>query len=276
MKFTYPEVYLLAETKVSNHGIAGMIRALGGDGNAWVDNTAAPSGGELLVEVAGRLCYKSFEPGLNPNVSKVREGNDLYIKNILASKHGSVLEHATVTFAFINVSRVFTHEIVRHRAGTAFSQESLRYVRLDELSAWFPPGLDDPEDVGTSVEVTRGETANAEFESAFSGAERVYKNLVDLFKIETLKNFDLKKKLTSAFRRVAPIGLATNIVVTANHRAWRHIIEQRTSPHAEEEIRLVIGEVANILKRTYPNIYQDMEFRYTVDGSSWEFENSKV
>src|SRR5271165_5797005 len=49
-----------------------------------------------------------------------------------------MIEHVSFTFVLHNVSRVFTHEIVRHRPGTAISQESLRYVRLDELPFWFP------------------------------------------------------------------------------------------------------------------------------------------
>ena len=53
-----------------------------------------------------------------------------------------MLEHANYTFAFRDVSRVFTHELVRHRAGSAFSQESLRYVRLSELAFRVPPALE--------------------------------------------------------------------------------------------------------------------------------------
>jgi len=60
----------------------------------------------------------------------VRSDRREYFENLLRSAHGSVLEHAGYSFALRNVSRVFTHELVRHRAGSAFSQESLRYVRL--------------------------------------------------------------------------------------------------------------------------------------------------
>ncbi len=262
MKFTAPKVFMLAETVTHHNGIAHMIDALGGDGKGWINKRVIPhpAEGELLIEAAGRLCYKSFEVGMNPNISKIREGNDVYIGNILKSGHGSVLEHSTVTFAFIDVSRVFTHEIVRHRAGTAFSQESLRYVRLDELSVWLPEVF------------MEGSQAEQFFSKTVEACEKGYGRLAELFDIKNMKKFDLKKKLTSAFRRIAPIGLATNIVVTCNHRAWRHIIEMRTSPHAEEELQLVIGQVAGILKERFPNIYQDM----TESDGSWEFENSKV
>ena len=71
-------------------------------------------------------------------------------------------------------------------------------------------------------------------------------------------NFDTKKKITSAIRRVLPNGHTNNIIFTANHRALRHIIEMRTSPHAEEEIVFVFNKILGILKDKFPNIYYDI------------------
>src|SRR6202022_2150743 len=101
-----------------------------------------PNGGELIGEFGGRACYRSWEPGLNPNVTKIRTDQREYFANILKSAHGSVLEHANYSFALRNVSRVLTHELVRHRAGSAFSQESLRYVRLADIGFRVPPALE--------------------------------------------------------------------------------------------------------------------------------------
>jgi thymidylate synthase (FAD) len=104
--------------------------------------------------------------------------------------------------------------------------------------------------------------------------ENVQKELASVFDIKNLKDFSAKKKLTSMFRRLAPLGLGTTIMVTGNLRAWRHIIAMRTSEGAEEEIRLVIGEVARILKKEYPSVFQDMT-RNEKTGA-WEFEFNKV
>ena len=68
-------------------------------------------------------CYRSWEPGLNPNVTRIRTDQAKYLENILASAHGSVLEHVSFTFVLHNVSRVFTHEVVRHRPGVAMWEE---------------------------------------------------------------------------------------------------------------------------------------------------------
>lgn len=255
MQFKESKVILIADTGLSMFGVEELLREVGNSN--W--STDCQSSSEELVEIAGRLCYKSFAPGLNPNVTKVREGNRDYVGNVLKQHHGSVLEHASVTFAFLNVTRVFTHELVRHRAGVAISQESLRYVRLTDLGAYLPDCLDDDDE-----ELMR---------DVFEHAEWVQKQLSDKYGLDDEASFNTKKKLTSAFRRMAPIGLTTNILVTANHRAWRHILEMRASPHAEEEIQKVMCEVAGILNSRYPSIYQDMEFAQ--DGTV-TFGHSKV
>jgi len=77
-------------------------------------------------------------------------------------------------------------------------------------------------------------------------------------------------------RRFAPIGLATMIAFTGNHRSIRWAIEQRTDDVAEEEIRLVFGEVAREQQKCYPNLYQDMKSEM-VDGIlKYSFTNSKI
>ncbi|RPJ06233.1 MAG: FAD-dependent thymidylate synthase, partial [Spirochaetaceae bacterium] len=155
-----------------------------------------------------------------------------------------------------------THELVRHRAGMAFSQESLRYVRLDNLGVWLPEALK-----GNQAAVKR-------FTEVVSFLEGVQKEFAELFEIKNLKDFSKKKKLTSMFRRLAPIGLGTTIMVTGNLRAWRHVIAMRTSAGAEEEIRLVVGMIAEKLKAEYPLVFQDMT--HDSETGEWVFEHKKV
>ena len=100
--------------------------------------------------------------------------------------------------------------------------------------------------------------------------------LADHFKIEEMKDFDRKKKLTSTFRRVAPLGLSTGIVVTFNIRSLRWIIEQRTSRHAEHEIRLVFNEVADIAAREWPYLFPDFTFNMVDGVPEWVPNYSKV
>lgn len=227
-----------------------------------------------MIELAGRLCYRSFQPGLNPNVTKVREDPKAYIGNILKSGHGSVLEHVNATFLFHDVSRVFTHELVRHRAGCAYSQESLRYVRLDDIRFWVPDSLQPDDADDDAMRVAKREARRA-FEDQVEGVERTMRVLTQLFKLDDPNtNFATKKKITSMMRRIAPLGLATSILATFNLRALRHIITMRCSNAAEEEIQKVFRQhVAPIAHKQWPMAFQDMFER--VDGVDFN-GNEKV
>jgi thymidylate synthase (FAD) len=157
------------------------------------------------------------------------------------------------------VSRVFTHELVRHRAGSAFSQESLRYVRLTDIGFRVPEALEPIRDQVISL-VEQLE----EFQVSAADALGLDEEGVP---------FAVKKEITSALRRLAPIGLSTDILWTANVRTLRHVIEMRTAPGAEEELRLVFDRVAEIVKLEAPHLFQD--FHREADGS-WTPEWRKV
>lgn len=265
MRILEPKVILLAQTTISEQGQFDLLNHIGAP--EWYLHPR-PSDGERLIEIAGRLCYKSFKPGLNKNVTKVREGNKEYIGNILKQKHGSVLEHSTVTFVFLDVSRIFTHELITHRAGTAKSQESMRYVRLDDIGMYYPEVFKNAP--GASVIRKIWDETVATCEQAIRALECHF----DLDKEGT--NFEFKKRITSALRRLAPGGHTTNIMMTANHRAWRHMIELRTSAGAEEEIRKVFFQVGSQLKNNFPSIYQDMVEGRSGSDDEIHFTNSKV
>lgn len=125
-----PNVYVVGRQHIDE---AELTRFL--DDNAssgWTTDTEI--GGEILSEVAGRLCYLSYarpRPG----------GNSAYLHHIKEVGHGSVLEHAVWNFIFTGVSRSLTHELVRHRAGVGFSQLSQRYVDESDCAFVVPPEL---------------------------------------------------------------------------------------------------------------------------------------
>ena len=249
-KTVEPKVFLIGESKVNQQGLDDLLAHLGvGD---WKSD--ASSDMELLCEVFGRACYKSFGTGLNPNVTRVRKTNRSYLTNIIEKGDGSVLEHGVVNFFLADVSRVFTHELVRHRVGTAISQESLRFVRLTDLD-WYAP-----------VSIQESPEAMSIFARTFEELGRLQQELADLFQIDEKTSFDEKKEITSALRRVAPIGLSTNIGWSSNMRTLRHVIEQRTAPGAEEEIRLVFGQIAKLAIERWPNVFGDYRVEEVVNG----------
>jgi len=262
MHETTPTVYLIARPAIDVEGMRGYLRDVGGE--SWLTGRleqagGAPNAAELLVEFGGRACYRSWEPGLNPNVTRVRSDQREYFANLLRSAHGSVLEHASYSLAIRNCSRVFTHELIRHRAGSAFSQESLRYVRLTDIGFRVPPALEPVREQALAIVEQLEEfqvTAARELGVEDDGVP-----------------FHVKKEVTSALRRLAPIGLSTDIVWTANVRTLRHVIEMRTAEGAEEELRLVFDRIATIMKAEAPGLFQDFT---RADDGSWVPEHHKV
>jgi anthranilate synthase len=255
MRSVEPQVFLVARPKVDYDAMAAYLREVGGE--RWLERVDRDQFGndvQDLAEFAGKMCYRSWEPGLNPNVRKVRDDQDAYLQNILRQQHGSVLEHVSFTFVLHNVSRVFTHEIARHRPGTAISQESLRYVRLDELPFWFPDWA--REDAELMKRATDLLAELEQFQQWMAG----HFGLDD----DDTKMHEKKAK-TSFMRRFAPEGLATGLVWTANIRTLRHTIEARTDQGAEEEIRLVFGKIGELMRAEAPALFSD----YTVTDGTW-------
>lgn len=265
MRIVYPQVYLLAETAIRRDIDSSLVDSFETylediDASEWTPDPGPDP--EILSEIAGRLCYKSFAVGLNPNVRKIRTGNEQYLDNIIESRHGSVLEHSSVSFIFLNVSRVFTHELVRHRVGVGISQESMRYVRLSDIPFWIPDwAQQDTELHSRCLETLKVLEDHQRWMAEHFGLD--WEGV----------DFKLKKHRTSFMRRFAPCGVATAILWTANFRILRHVLETRTSLAAEEEMRLVFDEVGGICKELYGNIFKDFSRN---EAGEWVPQVSKV
>lgn len=280
------KVLILGEMNVIQESLAEMLEYIGAPD--W--GSDAPTDNEMLIEIAGRLCYKSFGVGLNPNITRVREGNDVYLGNVMKQKHGSVFEHAYVSVVFLDVSRILTHELVRHRLA-AISQESQRFVRLDTFSMYIPeltPVLERLYDETHTGSAADKETWVQDMQQRYIDTVARVKDqstneiqyMLESLQLDTPGvSFHTKKQITSALRRFVPGGVNTNIMVSANLRMWRHIIENRTSPGAEQEIGEVMGKLAEIMRERYPNALQDMNSTgVTGDDlfSSHSFTNQKI
>lgn len=261
------EIFMLAKTSVDDVEIRKWLDEMGVT-NFRVPNITEATDAALLTSLAAKQCYMSFEPGLNPNVTKVRQDLCDYLDNILASGHGSVLEHVTFTFAINNVSRVFTGEMNRHRAGWAISERSMRYIRFeDEIKWWLPQSLTD-ECFDDADLLEKKRRTRAIFHRIFSAQSEAYAELVDLWDMDASdKNFHYKKMVTSCLRRIIGMGVATGGVWTGNVRALRHVLAMRCSKAAEEEIHHVFSRIANMMRASEPMLFgdfrQDKECNWT-------------
>lgn len=268
-----PEVFCIGSPQVDSAEMLRYLREITQqeDGGKWWNRVGAglvsqrvpPAEG--LVEFMGRLCYKSWDTGLNANVTKVREDRGDYLLNILRSGHGSVLTHTWFNFVIHNGSRVFTAEMNRHAVGTAISEQSLRYVRLDkDIPFRLPSNVLKEESCGL-------------MQRAVKHLEDVIGEIYNIEGINSEEEFFKKKTITSAVRRIAPLGMATEEGWSGNIRAIRHVIEMRTSRHAEEEIRLIADQIAEIMQKKCPLLFGDyIQVDVDADAPEWDTEYRKV
>lgn len=257
-------VFCIAKTEVIRENVRQWLDYLGAD-EFDIPRSEGISDPALLVALAAKRCYKAFQPGLNPNVTRIRKEYDEYFDNILKSGHGSVLEHSVYSFAIENVSRVFTGEMNRHRAGWAISEGSMRFIRFaDDIPWWLPNSLRVRGDEDPDLAYRKLSTRKI-FERAFLHQQECYRELLQIWDMEeSHKNFAYKKKVTSCLRRIIGMGVATGGVWSGNARALRHVITMRTSPAAEEEILHVFSMIAKRMAENEPYMFGD--FQETSEG----------
>jgi thymidylate synthase (FAD) len=207
------------------------------------------SDGEKLAEFAGRLCYMSQR---NPANRTTRE----YLENIKKQAHGSVLEHANYSLLLEGVSRSLTHELVRHRAGFAYSQLSQRYVDESVADFVMPPAI-----IGDDA-------LESVWQKQMEDAQRTYVALVEQL-MERYAWVDdrvhRRKMAREAARGVLPNSTETKIVVTGNVRAWRTMLELRAGEGAEMEIRRMAVAVIRVLQKEAPAFFSDFEVYEAAD-----------
>ena len=198
-----------------------------------IELVASTPNPELVIANAARTCYDSKEKDL--------ESSRKMIKAIVKSGHESCVEHATATFRLLDVSRVLTHELVRHRL-LSFSQRSQRYVKENEPSYVIPDVLVDDNIANQKMLLARDI-----FEKAMQSAWDAYSLLL---------SYGLKPEDA---RFVLPNACATEIVVSGNFREYRNFLKLRLSPRAQWEIRKAAYIILDKLYEIAPSCFEDLK-----------------
>lgn len=225
-----------------------------GEGRIRVEQDPFQLENQLLrIEKIGRICYRSDKKKITS------ESADTFIRSLISRGHESVIEHSSLTVIFSNVSRGFTHEMVRYRL-CAFSQESTRYVdyadsMMDleeaELVIIFPPHRDINYS-GDADGLSSGHTLAYRQEEEYKYLRRAGWKPQDA-------------------RQFLPIGIASKIAVTANFREWRHIMKMRTQKAAHWEIKYMMCDLLVELKKIIPVIFEDFVFASKPDRNGYMY-----
>lgn len=178
------------------------------------------------------------------------------------SSFPSVLEHCYASFLVEGCSRVCTHQLVRHRIAS-YTQESLRYVAPDPVEE-----LELVSDAISTLENVRRMRTTMRAEYFEDVLEFAWERFVfppflndgeEAFKytkmiLENYRNYLLLLAggvRREEARRLLPLSVRSRILITANLRSWKHIIEMRTDPRAQPEIRLITRIIDNLIKKKY-------------------------
>lgn len=190
---------------------------------------------EMLIEKAGRVCYKSED--------RITEGSaEKFIGRLMDSKHESVLEHGSITVRII-CDRGISHELVRHRLAS-FSQESTRYCNYAKDSFGQEITVID---LATGFNYDMVNLNHVErykvWVKAMEDAEAAYFRMLAL------------GSTPQEARSVLPNSLKTEVVVTANPREWLHVFRLRTSPQAHPQIREIMIPMQQVFATIWPSIF---------------------
>lgn len=223
---------------------------------------------EALTKIAGQLCYMSFGPERTMNADMAK-----YIENILRSGHGSVLEHANFSFLCWGIDRSVSHELVRHRAGLAFSQVSQRYVDGKVLRFVERKSYQSDTELHQMFE-NRIDRAAQEYDLL---AERLSTKLADRPDFEKLSKRDRRKLVNQDARSCLPNETEAPIIMTVNARSGRHISQMRGTGPADVAISALLDKAIPILKEVGGSLFADFEPVKLDDGRQvWSSKYPKV
>lgn len=234
---------------------------------------------EQNIVRGARLCYSSA------NIEELRdkvtpENAEKFLNMILEVGHGSILEHSSITFGIEGISRSLTHQLVRHRVGSSYSQKSQRYVSEGQFEYIIPKPIakydylkenyircmerlqEDYNEITLSLLIEQikeylAEGHTNEKLAAAIASESAREEIVQLFK-------ESDKKLYSKFEKIAienaryvlPNACETKIQVTMNVRALFNFFKERLCDRAQEEIRDMAFEMWKACMEIAPTIFK--------------------
>ncbi|MGI6678220.1 MAG: FAD-dependent thymidylate synthase [Dehalobacterium sp.] len=196
------------------------------------------------VAAAARLCYspqsgeklmENFTPGEAANL----------IEKLTSMGHLSPVEHISFTFSIEGVSRVLSHQLVRHRIGVSYSQKSQRYVKEDQFEYIIPPSIQGHKE---SEKIFRDQMAKI---------QQAYHQLLSFVPAEDA-------------RYVLPNATETKLVVTYNARSLHHFFQLRCCARAQWEIRHLAELMLREVRKVAPQIFKKAGPTCITEGVCYE------
>lgn len=200
--------------------------------------TASP---KKIIYAAARQCYskhsafKIYSKKEKLSSAKLRS----FISQLVARGHLSPLEHVSFTFSATGISRICTHQLVRHRVAS-YSQQSQRYVSMDDFEFVVPQAI------------RNSPPAKAKFLEAVSGLKEKYQEIRLI--LEKQSKLD-KEKINQDLRFLLPQACQTKIAITMNSRQLLHFFSERLCLRAQWEVRELAAKMLSLTKAVLPEVF---------------------
>lgn len=196
------------------------------------------------VAAAARLCY-SPQSGEQLMANFTPGEAERLIEKLTSLGHFSPVEHISFTFSIEGVSRVLSHQLVRHRIGVSYSQKSQRYVQEDQFEYIIPPSVrQHPE--GQKI-----------FREQMTRIQEAYHELLSFVPAEDA-------------RYVLPNATETKLVVTYNARSLYHFFRLRCCERAQWEIRHLAELMLQEVRKVAPHIFKKAGPTCITEGVCYE------
>lgn len=186
--------------------------------------------GERVIAIASKMSRSRKGWGYHKeNMSD--EEVEIWIRDAIIHGYWSVLEHSVYTFSIEGISRVASHQLVRHRIAS-YTQMSHRFAKpTDEYYQPVTP---------PSAEKRHSEITKKAYDEAYK------------YYYELLQNGIPEEDA----RYVLPNGVNTNIVVTMNARELYNFFSLRLCSRAQWEIRAIAWKMLEEVKKVHPRLFK--------------------
>jgi len=181
---------------------------------------------ELVIAAAARASTSRREWDF-PLESEDPQKIHSFLSKLLAAGHLSPFEHASFTFAIEGISRVASHQLVRHRIAS-YVQQSQRYTPISSPNFVIPPTI-------ASNPKYRGE-----FERIFNEAFKLYSQMAE-------DGIPLEDA-----RYILPSAVETRLIMTMNARELLHVCSLRLCNRSQWEIRELFKKVKEEVSKVAP------------------------
>jgi len=187
---------------------------------------------EKLVAIAARLCYSPVGVEDLEEQLSIEDARKL-VKFVIKSGHLSTTEHVYFTFGVEGISRVLSHQLVRHRIAS-FNQQSQRYVKFKENYEYIVPDL-----------IKQNKEINKKYKSIISDIHKFYEEMIN-------NGIDAEDA-----RYILPNSSETKMIVTMNARELLHFFTVRCCNRAQAEIRKLATFMLKDVKKVAPVIFEN-------------------